>query len=109
MLDRRYAGKFSIELEPTATIEEGTWTVDQKLLTPIAGGVYGQPAGATEDRGLLLSNSANPAAQPALVRGPGQADPVSTPPAARVIRLKSNDVRDVYDILSVGSTITVRR
>ena len=109
MLDRRYAGKFTIELDPTASIEEGTWTVAQKQLTPVAGGVYGQPAGATEDRGLLLSNSANPTGQPAILRGPGSADPVSTPPAARVIRLKSNDVRDVYDILSVGSRITVRR
>ena len=60
MLDRRYAGKFTIELDPTASIEEGSWKVDQKLLTPVVGGVYGQPAGATEDRGLLLTNAANP-------------------------------------------------
>lgn len=109
MLDRRYAGRFNIELDPATSIEEGTWKVDQKLITPVAGGIYGQPAGATEDRGLLLSNAANPAAQPALLRGPGNADPVSAPPAARVIRLKSGDVKDVYDILSVQSTITVRR
>jgi LysM repeat protein len=109
MLDRRYAGRFNIELDPTASIEEGTWKVDQKLLTPVAGGIYGQPAAATEDRGLLLSNAALPGSQPALLRGPGNADPVSSPPAARVIRLRSNDVHDVYDILSVGSTITVRR
>lgn len=109
MLDRRYAGKFTIELDPTASIEEGTWKVDQKLLTPVAGGIYGQPAGASEDRGLLLSNSGVPGSQPALLRGPGNADPVSSPPASRVIRLKLNDVQDVYDILSVGSTITVRR
>jgi hypothetical protein len=109
MLDRRYAGKFTIELDPTASIEEGTWIVDQKLLTPVAGGVYGQPAGATEDRGLLLSNSTKPGGQPAILRGPGNADPVSSPPAARVIRLKANDVHDVYDILSVGSRITVSR
>lgn len=109
MLDRRYAGKFTIELDPTASIEEGTWKVDQKLLTPVAGGIYGQPAGATEDRGLLLSNSGAPGTQPALLRGPGNADPVSSPPASRVIRLKLNDVQDVYDILSVGSTITVQR
>ena len=109
MLDRRYAGRFNIELDPATSIEEGTWKVDQKLITPVAGGIYGQPAGATEDRGLLLSNAANPTAQPALLRGPGSADPVSAPPAARVIRLKSGDVKDVYDILSVQSTITVRR
>ena len=109
MLDRCYAGKFNIELDPTASIEEGSWKVDQKLLTPIVGGVYGQPAGATEDRGLLLTNAANPASQPAMLRGPGTPDQVSAPPAARVIRFKATDVEDVYDILSVGSTITIRR
>ncbi|BBO35998.1 LysM peptidoglycan-binding domain-containing protein [Lacipirellula parvula] len=109
MLDRRYAGRFTIELDPSFSIEEGTWKVDQKLLTPVAGGVYGQPAGATEDRVLLLSNAANPTAQPAMLRGPGAADPVSAPPTARVIKLKAGDVKDVYDILSVQSTITVRR
>jgi len=109
MLDRCYAGKFNIELDPTASIEEGSWKVDQKLLTPIVGGVYGQPAGATEDRGLLLTNAASPTSQPAMLRGPGMADQVSAPPAARVIRFKATDVEDVYDILSVGSTITIRR
>ena len=109
MLDRCYAGRFNIELDPTASIEEGAWKVDQKLLTPIVGGVYGQPAGATEDRGLLLTSTTNPASQPAMFRGPGMADQVSAPPAARVIRFKATDVQDVYDILSVGSTITIRR
>lgn len=109
MLDRCYAGKFNIELDPTASIEEGSWKVDQKLLTPVVGGVYGQPAGATEDRGLLLTSTTNPASQPAMLRGPGMADQVSAPPAARVIRFRATDVEDVYDILSVGSTITIRR
>ncbi|QDT75882.1 LysM peptidoglycan-binding domain-containing protein [Lacipirellula limnantheis] len=109
MLDRSYAGRFSIELDPTASIEEGSWKVDQKLLTPIVGGVYGQPAGAKEDRGLLLTSTTNPTSQPAMLRGPGTADQVSAPPVSRVIRFNATDVNDVYDILSVGSTITVRR
>jgi LysM repeat protein len=109
MLDRSYAGKFTIELDPTASIEEGTWKVDQKLLTPVVGGVYGQPAGATEDRGLLITSTTAPTSQPAMLRGPGSADQVSAPPVSRVIRFKSTDVEDVYDILSVGSTITIRR
>lgn len=109
MLDRSYAGKFTIELDPTASIEEGTWKVDQKLLTPVAGGVYGQPAGATDDRGLLITSTTTPTSQPAMLRGPGSADQVSAPPVSRVIRFKATDVEDVYDILSVGSTITIRR
>jgi LysM repeat protein len=108
MLDRRYAGKFAIELDPTTAIEEGQWKVDQKALTP-AGGVYGQPGGATEDRSLLLSNPASPTGQAAVLRGPGSSDPASPQPAGRVIRLKSNDVNDVFDILSVGSRVTIRR
>lgn len=109
MLDRSYAGKFTIELDPTASIEEGTWKVDQKLLTPVVGGVYGQPTGATEDRGLLITSTTTPTSQPAMLRGPGSADQVSAPPVSRVIRFKASDVEDVYDILSVGSTITIRR
>ena len=109
MLDRSYAGKFTIELDPTASIEEGTWKVDQKLLTPVVGGVYGQPTGATEDRGLLITSTTAPTSQPAMLRGPGSADQVSAPPVSRVIRFKATDVEDVYDILSVGSTITIRR
>jgi LysM repeat protein len=109
MLDRRYAGKFAIELDPTTAIEEGQWKVDQKLLTPAAGGLYGQASGATEDRSLLLANPANPTAQSAVLRGPGSDDPASPQPPGRVIRLKSTDVNDVYDILSVGSRVTIRR
>ena len=109
MLDRRYAGKFAIELDPTTAIEEGQWKVDQKALTPAGGGIYGQPSGSSEDRSLLLSNPASPNSQAAVLRGPGSSDPASPQPAGRVIRLKSNDVNDVFDILSVGSRVTIRR
>jgi hypothetical protein len=109
LLDRRYAGKFAIEIDPTTAIEEGQWKVDQKLLTPVGGGVYSSASGATEDRSLLLANPADPAAQAAVLRGPGSSDPASPQPEGRVIRLKSTDVNDVYDILSVGSKVTIRR
>ncbi|HEX6960672.1 MAG TPA: LysM peptidoglycan-binding domain-containing protein [Lacipirellula sp.] len=109
MLDRRYAGKFAIDVDPTTVIEEGQWTVDQKLLTPASGGVYVQASGDTEDKSLLLANPADPAAQAAVLRGPGSSDPASPQPPGRVIRLKSSDVNDVYDILSVGSRVTIRR
>jgi hypothetical protein len=109
MLDRRYAGKFAIEMDPATAIEEGQWKVDQKLLTPGGGGVYGPASGTSEDRSLLLANAANPSSPAAVLRGPGSSDPASPQPAGRVIRLKSTDVNDVYDILSVGSRITIRR
>lgn len=111
MLDRRYAGQFALELDPATTIEEGQWKVDQKLLSPTAGGLYGQPAaaGGGEDRSLLLANLAAPTAPAVVVRGPGQNDPLAAAPAGRTVRLKGTDVSDVYDILSVGSRVTVRR
>jgi LysM repeat protein len=109
LLDRMYAGQFALELEPTARVEEGEWKVDQKLLTPAVGGLYGTPGDATEDRSLLLANTANPASAPAIVRGPGNPDPVSAAPRDRVLRLKAAEVGDVYDILSEGSRVTIRR
>jgi murein DD-endopeptidase MepM/ murein hydrolase activator NlpD len=108
MLDRRYAGQFAVELDPTTTVEEGQWKVDQKLLTPAAPSLY-QTAQATEERSLLLANPSGANGQPAILRGPGQSDPLSAQSRARVIRLKEADVNDVYDILSQGSRVTIRR
>jgi LysM repeat protein len=108
-LDRRYAGKFPIETDPSLSVEEGSWRVDQKLLTPSAGSLYSATAGAGEDRSLLLANLANPTGQAAVVRGPGASDPISPEPPGRVFRLKTGDVTDIYDILSVGSRVTIQR
>jgi LysM repeat protein len=109
MLDRRYAGQFAIEIDPDTSIEEGQWKVDQKLLTPASPGVYSQSTPTGEDRSLLLSNPAGASGQAAILRGPGASDALSAEPRGRVIRLKSNDVNDVYDILSEGSRVTIRR
>ena len=109
MLDRRYAGRFDVDIDPAATIEEGQWKVDQKLLTPATASLYGQPAaGGGEDHSLVLANPSNPNVQAAVLRGQG-GDPLAAEPRGRVIRLKSEEVTDVYDILSVGSRITIRR
>jgi LysM repeat protein len=109
MLQRRYAGQFALEIDPAATIEEGQWTVDQKQLTPAAGSLYGSPTGSSEDRSLLLGNAAKPDARAIYVRGPGEADPVSAEPRDRVLRLSARDVGDVFDILSEGSSVTIRK
>ncbi|RIK85868.1 MAG: hypothetical protein DCC67_03495 [Planctomycetota bacterium] len=108
MLDRRYAGKFDIEIDPTAAIEDGLWKVQQKDLTPTVRGLYGEPSGPSEERSLLLINESD-ATKTVVIRGPGSGDPTATPPAGRVIRLNSTDVADLYDILSEGSRVTVRR
>jgi LysM repeat protein len=109
MLDNLYAGVFPLDLDPSVTIEEGEWRVEQKQLTPALGGMYGAPGAATEDRSLLLVNQTTPASATAIVRGPGNPDPVSAAPRDRVLRLSAADVADVFDILSEGSKVTIKR
>ncbi len=108
-LERRYAGQFALEMDPTSTIEEGEWKVDQKNLTPGAGGIYAPAGTPTEDRSMLLANIANPTGQAAVLRGPGAPGAMASQPASRVLKLKTTDVGDVYDILSIGSRITIQR
>jgi hypothetical protein len=67
-------------------------------------------SGATEEQSLILSNTARKTGQIAILRGSGSASPpMATEPENRVIRLKTADVRDVFDILSVGSEVIIRR
>ena len=109
MLDRRYAGKFSIDVDPQATLEEGHWRVDQKLVTP--GNIGLNPASEsalTEEESLVLTNLANPTGQVAVLCG--QISRVATAgPADRAIRIQSSGITDLFDILSVGSRVIIRR
>jgi LysM repeat protein len=120
MLARRYAGKFAISIDPQVTVEEGHWKVDQKLVTPgnlnMASSVpatspVGQGvSGTMEEQSLILINTASEKSQITVLRGPGAASPgAATEPENRVIRLKTADVRDLFDILSVGSNVIIRR
>jgi LysM repeat protein len=109
MLDRRYAGQFAIELDPTSTVEEGQWKVAQKLLTPATPSLYNQSAQPAEERSLLLANPSSASGQPTVLSGPGGSDPLAAQSRGRVIHLKATDVNDVYDILSEGSRVTIRR
>ncbi|MEO2045786.1 MAG: LysM peptidoglycan-binding domain-containing protein [Pirellulales bacterium] len=128
MLARRYAGKFAIDIDPQVTVEEGQWKVEQKLVTPgslnlgssvsattpvgqIASSSVAQRAlRATEEQSLILTKLSSENSQIAVLRGPGTVSPgVSTEPENRVIRLSANDVENVFDILSVGSNVIIRR
>lgn len=109
MLDRRYAGEFPIEFEPSISIEEGHWTVNQKLLTPTMVGFDGAAGSApSEDRSLTLTSASGATSQLVIIRAATQNSPAAEP-AHRVIRLKAGDVSDVFDILSLGSKVTIRR
>ncbi len=107
-LDRRYAGQFSIEVDPTTSIEEGLWTINQKLLTPsIARPAMNSPVTGNEERTILLTNSSGGSNQIAILRGANTSAPGD--PMGRVIRLQPSEVEDVFDILSLGSQVVIRR
>jgi len=108
MLDRRYAGQFSLEVGPSSTVEEGHWTVNQKLLTPGNARPTGSTAGsATEEPSLMLSRPDGDTNQLTILRGSNATTPAE--PTGRVLRLSPQEIGDVYDILSLGSRVVIRR
>lgn len=110
MLDRRYAGQFAIDVEPTTSVEEGHWSVNQKLISPgDASQIGSAPTTPTDQKSIMMTNTSGAANQIAILRGAGGSAPGSADPAGRVIRLKNHDVEDVYDILSLGSRVIIRR
>ena len=109
MLDRRYAGRFTLNLDPSVTVEEGQWEVNQKLLTPANVSLPGtSPTTSTEERSLMLSITSAGATQVAVLRGTMATNSLADP-AGRVLRLNPTDAADVFDILSLGSKVVIRR
>lgn len=112
MLDGRYAGRFPASIEQGTTVSEGQWVLDQKLVQPrtqdstVVSASYASP---TLDHVLVLRNE-SPAAGGATIAITGGP---STPSGPKVevpkIQLSPRDVEEVADILSVGSTVTIRR
>ena len=108
MLDRRYAGKFMLDIDSNITVEEGHWQVQQKLLTPGNATLPGaSPTTLTEERSLMLS-STNGDGKVVVLRGTTSTNPL-TEPAGRILRMKPSDAADVFDILSLGSKVVIRR
>jgi LysM repeat protein len=95
LLDDRYAGRFPVNVEGQAPTT-GEWRVGQKRLDapnqPVVG--EGQKVVLEKPTGEQIELSAGP-----------------TPPlgARGRLTIASNDLADLYDILSVGSAVTVRR
>lgn len=96
LLGDRYAGKFPVRVEGSAP-SDGDWSVEQKRL---------DQAGQAQARPGLTPTMvfANPLGQRLELSA-------STTPIAGGGRLSvaSNDLADLYDILSVGSSVTIRR
>lgn len=95
LLDERYAGRFPVRIEGQAPAI-GEWRVGQKRLDAPNQPVVG------EGQKVVLENLSGE--QVELSAGP-------MPPLGARGRLTvaSNDMADLYDILSVGSSVTVRR
>jgi LysM repeat protein len=113
MLDGRYAGRFPISIEEGASLSEGRWVLEQKLVQPTTQDstvVSASYAPSAVDHVLVLRNE-SPTASGATISITGgksaPSGPTAVAPAA--IRLSPRDVEEVADILSVGSPVTIRR
>jgi len=109
MLNRRYAGRFSLDIDPSVTVEAGHWEVNQKLLTPANVSLPGAgPTTPSEERSLMLSNASGDASQVTILRGATATHPLAEP-TGRVLRMNPTDAADLFDILSLGSKVVIRR
>src|SRR5690606_15631867 len=98
-IEGRFAGKFPVQLDGAAT-GEGEWTVEQKQLEPAL-------SQTTADRRIVLRNDEQTSAT-VLITSSGAPSAGSTPPLG-TIRIAADQAEDLYDILSVGSRVVIRR
>jgi LysM repeat protein len=111
LLDGRYAGRFPVRIEQDAPLAEGEWKLEQKLVNPTAeatGVVSASYTPSAVDRVLVLRNESPGGTTISITSGQtAPSGPTAVAPAA--IRLSAQDAEEVADILSVGSTVTIRR
>ncbi len=109
----RYAGKFPVTVPIGATVSEGEWLVDQKLVAPASG--VTQSAYTTQppsvDHAIVLRGSADPAAA---TGGPtiaiaSSSNPTGPGASAAAIQISVANAEELSDILSVGSRVIIRR
>lgn len=107
MVDGCFAGRFAATPSGTA-VTEGTWRVEQKNVAP---GSSPLPAPTRYGSAATPSSSVN--REIVMSNGRGQSVTIAegTPGygTSGTISVASNDMSDLYDILSVGSEIVVRR
>jgi hypothetical protein len=102
-----YAGRFPIGIGADQTPPEGVFGVETKLENPT---YYGpdqvvdanDPANPLGERWISLGNRLG-------IHGTTDPNSIGQAGARGCIRLSETDVNDVYDILSVGSRVTIRR
>jgi LysM repeat protein len=107
LLGGRYAGRFTIGVGRDRANLEGAFVVRDKKSNPI----YFGP-----DRVIAADDPTNPLGERLLdlgnqmgIHGTDSPKNIGTSDGRGTIRLSQRDVEDVYDILSIGSPVTVRR
>lgn len=93
MVANRYAGQFGVKVEGAAT-NEGEWVVTQKQV----------PDG--DSKRLVLETSGALPGGPQVVLGPASD---TAPATAGAIRVAPTDQDDLFDILSIGSRVLIRK
>jgi LysM repeat protein len=115
MLQGRYAGRFRIGVGRDCPSLEGTYEVKDKTVNPT---YYGRdkvvdaedPANPWGERWIGLGNPAGAAqATPVGIHGTDNPLNIGATADRGAICLGKRDVEDVYDILSIGSRVVIRR
>ena len=105
-IDGRFAGKYAVQLDGAAT-GEGEWTVTQKQLEPATVAPTPPTMATPIDRRLVLQCVDN--ANSTVVIAATTAPTVGGTPPQGTIRIAAEQSEDLYDILSVGSRVVIRR
>jgi LysM repeat protein len=113
LVDGRYAGKFPVTVPIGATVSEGEWLVDQKLVAPSSGVTQSAytTAPSRVDHAIVLRSDSEAAGG---TGGPTLAIASSSTPTAPgasqpAIQVSAADAEELSDILSVGSRVVIRR
>ncbi|MCH7703885.1 MAG: LysM peptidoglycan-binding domain-containing protein [Planctomycetes bacterium] len=116
----RYAGRFAVGIGRDAQVVEGEWSVNQKQINPAYNGPSGTIAADDPTNPLgehLIGLSAPSAAgasssfgvQSIGIHGTHDPSSIQADDPRGFVRLAPRDAEDVYDILTIGSKVTIRR
>ncbi len=105
--DGSYAGRFPIGVGREHPLAEGVYAVSDKSVNPVYRGADrsisgGDPANPLGDRWIGLGSEIG-------IHGTNRPDSIGRTDLPGSISLSPRDAEDVYDILSVGSKVIVRR
>jgi lipoprotein-anchoring transpeptidase ErfK/SrfK len=105
--DGSYAGRFKIGIGSEHPPQEGTFSVSEKVANPV---YYGR------DRAISAEDPANPLGERWIglgktlgIHGTNNPENIGRTDLPGSISLNQRDIEDVYDILSLGSRVTIRR